>query len=77
MKDIESLKSRLENLGIKWEESERLRIELSDALRISEASWKSCREELEARIIKEKIKGIIIGLGAGMMIGVVVGIARR
>ena len=77
LKDIESLKARLESLEIKWEESERLRIELSDALRISEASWKSCREELEARIIKEKIKGIIIGLGAGMMIGVVVGIARR
>jgi len=29
------------------------------------------------RIRKEKIKGIIIGLEAGMMIGMVVGIARR
>jgi flagellar motility protein MotE (MotC chaperone) len=77
LKDIENLKARLESLEIRWAESERLRKELTDALRISEASWKSYREEVEARIRKEKIKGIIIGLEAGMMIGMVVGIARR
>ena len=77
LKDIENLKARLESLEIRWAESERLRTELTDALRISEASWKSYRDEVEVRIRKEKIKGIIIGLGAGMMIGMVVGIAIK
>ena len=77
LKDIENLKARLESLEIRWAESERLRKELTDALRISEASWKSYREEVEARIRKEKIKGIIIGLEAGMMIGMVVRIAIK
>ena len=77
LKDIESLKAQLESLEIRWAESERIRTELTDALRISEASWKSYREEVEARIRKEKIKGIIIGLEAGMMIGMVVRIAIK
>ena len=77
LKDIENLKARLESLEIRWAESERLRTELTDALRISEASWKSYRDEVEVRIRKEKIKGIIIGLEAGMMIGMVVRIAIK
>lgn len=77
LKDIEKLKERLESLEIRWAESERLQIELTDALRISEASWKSYKDEVEARIRKEKIKGIIIGLEAGMMIGMVVRIAIK
>ena len=77
LKDIESLKAQLESLEIRWAESERIQKELTDALRISEASWKSYKDEVEARIVKEKIKGMIIGLGAGMMIGVIVGIRIR
>jgi len=74
LKDMETLRKALEVLKIVSVESERMRLELVMALRISEASWRSYAREAERRIRRQMLVGIGIGfsLGLGVALGALV-----
>jgi len=59
-----TLATQLETSTSALADSERTRTELVATLKISEAYWKRCAEEAR---VKERIGGIIVGVGIGVI----------
>lgn len=68
LKELAGLRETLETLKIESEALDKQRTELAEALRISEASWKSYREEAEGKIARLKILGITLGTSTGILV---------
>ncbi len=74
LKDLESLQTALEKSKIESAESEKMQLELVTALRTSEASWRSYKEEVEAKILRARVSGLVFELGLGIVLIMISGV---